>query len=182
MSYYSDGNLARQVVRPQPYVLPEYDGREEERQRAERQRRLQQEAAIRRQYKAAGRLHARTVTRLLLVFLLVGSVAGFVTWRSAKLTEMSFLNAGLQRQIGQLDKENSLIQDKITTKASMQTTREMAASRLGMQKVTSEQIRYVSSVYFRAEIEIPDGGGYLAGQNLSEAEWLAAIETWVKNH
>ena len=45
MSYYSDGNLARQVVRPQPYVLPEYDGREEERQRAERQARLQQEAA-----------------------------------------------------------------------------------------------------------------------------------------
>ena len=108
-------------------------------------------------------------------------MAGFVTWRRAKLTEMSFLNAGLQRQIGQLDKENSLIQDKITTKASMQTTREMAASRLGMQKVTSEQIRYVSSVYFRAEIEIPDGGGYLAGQNLSEAEWLALSRPGSKN-
>lgn len=182
MSYYSDGNLARQLVSPAPAPVPLRRPPDREEQKKARQRQLVREAAIRKQYKAAGRAHAKAVLRLLTVFLLVASVAGFVVWRSAKITEMSFVNAGLRRQIAELDKENGLLQDRIGQKASLQTTRQQAADQLGMQKATSDQIRYLSSIHFqtREDQDTKQGQGYR--EILADSELLSVIEAWVKDH
>ncbi|NLA95471.1 MAG: hypothetical protein GX838_01315 [Clostridiaceae bacterium] len=182
MSYYDDGNLARQLAGPAPRLDPLPRPRDLEAEKKARQAKLVREAAIRKQYKVAGRAHAKAVLHLITVFVLVGSVAGFIVWRSAKITEMSFVNAGLSRQIGELDRENSLLQDRIAKKASLQTTREQATEQLGMQKATSEQIHYVSSIYFQAgddkNVSLKQG----RREVLADNEWLAMIEAWVKDH
>ena len=116
------------------------------------------------------------------VFVLVALAAGFIVWRSAKITEMSFVNAGLRRQIAELDKENSLLQDKIAKKASLQTTRQEAAEQLGMQKATSDQIHYVSSIHFQGGEEQDRSSSQGYREITADSEWLTMIEAWVKNH
>ena len=74
MSYYDDGNLARQLTRPIPLQRP----RELEAEKSDRRERLVREAAVRRQYKMAGRAHAKAVLRLTALFILVASAAALV--------------------------------------------------------------------------------------------------------
>ena len=95
MRYDQDGNLARPLEGGMPYVLPEKTTPAQiiEAQKRERRQALQREAAVRKEYKAAGRLHAQSLARLLLVFSFLVAAVGLTVWRSAKITEMSFLNA-----------------------------------------------------------------------------------------
>lgn len=182
MTYYDDGNLARQLSGPAPRLAPLARPRDLEAEKKARQNRLVREAAIRKQYKAAGRAHAKAVLRLMAVFVLVAAVAGFVVWRSAKITEMSFINAGLGRQIAELDKENGLLQDRIAKRASLQTTREQAAEQLGMQKATSGQIHYISTIHFQRSDNTGDSQLQGRREILADNEWLAVIEAWVRDH
>ena len=178
MSYYDDGNLARQLTRPIPLQRP----RELEAEKSDRRERLVREAAVRRQYKMAGRAHAKAVLRLTALFILVAAAAGLIVWRSARITEMSFVNAGLRRQIAELDKENGLLQDRIAKKASLQTTRQQAAEDLGMQKASSRQIHYVSSIHFQKGEDSQHGRPQQGLEILADDEWLAVIEDWVRDH
>jgi cell division protein FtsL len=182
MTYYDDGNLARQLTDPYPYQEPVLRPEVVEAEKRARQRALQRQAQIRRQYKAAGRMHARAVLRVSALLLAIASLAGFIVWRNARITEMSFINAGLRRQISELDKQNGILEDKIAKKVSLQTTREQAAEQLGMQQATSDQIHYVSSIHFLQQGDQDAGQGQDRRQVLADSEWLDAIETWVKNH
>ena len=56
---------------------------------------------------------------------------------------MSFYNAGLKRQIKEIDKENSLLQDKILSKTSLYNLKDIASAELGLQKPGSEQIVHI---------------------------------------
>lgn len=178
MSYYQDGNLARQLDIAAGYPAPDvaYSPPDlaEERKRLRRER-LQQEARIRRQYKAAGRIHAKTVVGLLAVFSLIAAVAGFSVWRSAKITEMSFLNAGLRRQINELEEQNILLQDRVSGKASLQVARQQAVEELGMQKAAADQILHVPY----ASVQVGKLGYGDAQAFLTDSDCAALIEDWV---
>ena len=144
MRYMQDGNLARVLNQPAiPHELPEIllpnpDDSAAERER--KQRRLKQEAHIRHQYNDLSRSRRKAVLRMLSIFLVLAGVVGFIVWRSAKVTEMSFLNAGLKRQITEFKKQNSLLQDKISGKSSLRMVKEAAANEYGLQKASPEQI------------------------------------------
>jgi len=168
----------RLLAAPVPYEVGLPEPRVIETGKKARQAQLQRQAQIRRQYKAAGRAHARTLARLMVLFLVLASAATLVVWRSARIAEMSFVNAGLRRQIGELDKQNGLLQDQIAKKASLETTRAQAAERLGMQKANAGQVHYLSSIYYQR-------GGAAGGQVLLDGAgegrgWMAVIEDWVR--
>ncbi len=178
MSYYQEGNLARQLDSAISYPAPGVDlsppGLAEERKRLRREQ-LQQEAAIRRQYKMVGKVHAKTVVKLVTVFSLIAAVAGFSVWRSAKITEMSFLNAGLRRQINELEEQNILLEDRVSGKASLQVARQQAVEELGMQKATADQILHLPY----ASLQLGNKGYHDLQALLTEGECAALIEDWV---
>lgn len=176
MSYYDDGNLARQLDYDVPYAIPgrrtDVPKEVEARKRARRER-LKQEEAARKEYKVAGRIHARQVLRLVSIIAIISVLAGFIVWRNARITEISFANAGLQRQINEFEKQNSLMQDRIAGKASLQMVKERAVEYLGMQKVASEQFIRVSGAQFIVNDSHP-----LSSQ--SDEACMDLIEDWVK--
>ena len=147
MRYYYDGNLAEKHNRQSvPYELPDvyvpqFD--EIDPDHGKRERRLVEKNNIRLQYKSLKRWRVRVSLRLLSVLLILATAVGYVVWRGAKLTEMSFYNAGLKRQIKEIDKENSLLQDKILNKTSLYDLKNIASTELGLQKPGSEQIVHV---------------------------------------
>ncbi len=184
MRYGQEGNLATKAYqRAIPYELPEIVPNPEEIEALKRRKRqqLQQENAIRHQYKSVTHLRVKTTMRLLAVFLALASVIGFVVWRSAKVTEMSFFNAGLKRQINELVKQNSLLQDKISGKSSLQMVKDVATSQLGLQKAASDQIMYVPATILRSA---SNGDGSEISQDIQSirlpAENMALIESWVR--
>ncbi len=179
MSYYQDGNLARKVA--VPYAVPKVRTTPpdvKEAQKKARREQLQKEADIRSQYKAVGRTHARTVLRLVCLFMVLATAVGFIVLRNARITEMSFVNAGLKRQIGELDKQNGLIEDRVAAKASFQVTRDQAAEELGMQKASADQIRYISA----AQLRLPASGELDTEALLSDLECARTIENWVRDN
>jgi hypothetical protein len=109
--------------------------------------------------------------RLLMVFLAVVVAAVFITWRNAKIAEMSFYNTGLRRQIVEYEKENSLVYDQLASKTSLQAIEERALDALGMQKASSD-----------AMVRLGDsnrvGGVFTAlGSPMDDSE---VIEQWVE--
>ncbi len=177
MRYDQDGNLARPLEGGMPYVLPEKTTPPSiiEAQKQERRQALQREAAVRKEYKAAGRLHAQSLARLLLVFSLLAAAVGLTVWRSAKITEMSFLNAGLGRQIRELEEQNAVLQDRVSGKASLFVAREEAVSQLGMQTATSGQIYHLSALDLnQGQAADTDGLGLL----MSDQDCLDLVEKW----
>jgi cell division protein FtsL len=151
MSYYEDGNLARPLDYGVPYAIPKRrveSPAEREAKKHEKREQLKREEAARKEYKAAGRVHTGLAFRLVFVILMISALSGFIVWRNARITEISFSNAGLQRQINEFEKQNSQMQDHVAGKASLQMVREQAVDLLGMQKVASEQVIRVSSAHF----------------------------------
>ncbi|NLA71749.1 MAG: hypothetical protein GX850_04925 [Clostridiaceae bacterium] len=183
MNMYEDGNLARQFARPASYALPQVDAPhpdEREAKKKARRETLRSEAAIREQYKIASRNRTRAAFRLFTVFIALTVAVGFVVWRSAKITEMSFVNAGLSRQISEFEKHNSLLQDRISAKSSLQVVRDNATNRLGMQKAASDQILLVPAAILRAGsdqdllLEHNSPGKRFVNENVE------LIESWVR--
>jgi hypothetical protein len=131
MRYYYDGNLAEKHNRQSvPYELPDVyvpQLDEIDPDHGKRERRLVEKNNIRLQYKSLKRWRVRVSLRLLSVLLILATAVGYVVWRGAKLTEMSFYNAGLKRQIKEIDKENSLLQDKILNKTSLYDLKNIAS-------------------------------------------------------
>ncbi|MGI6157156.1 MAG: hypothetical protein ACOYH4_01570 [Saccharofermentanales bacterium] len=177
MSRRVDGNLARQMdVTPYPMpdieVAPHPD--EIAREKAEMRRRLQRDAVIREEYKLAGKARAKTAVRLFAVVFAVAFAVGLIVWRSAKMTEMSFVNAGLKRQIGEYERQNSILHDRVSSQSSLIAVRESAASELGMQKATPGQIIYVPAAM------AANDGTDLTSPLFSKDDSIAQIEQWVR--
>lgn len=177
MSYYQDGNLARPLEDLVPYGLPEKSQSPDivEAQKRARRQALQREAAVRQEYKAAGRLHARSLVRLVLVFAILSAALGLTVWRSAKITEMSFFNAGLSRQIRELEEQNVILQDRVSGKASLHVAREEAVAQLGMQKASAGQVHVLSA------IELRQGQAAFSDSQvlMTDQECQDLLESWV---
>ncbi len=184
MRYYSDGNLAEQLARQPVPELPDINvpRRDEiDPEHGKREKYLVENNEIRLQYKRHGRWRLKVSLRLLSILLVLSTAIGFIVWRGAKLTEMSFYNAGLKRQINELDKENSLLQDKILNKSSLYAVKDVATSELGLQKPGSDQIVYVPAAILNPAIEDDDADtASLNGTNRSPAESMKLIESWVR--
>ena len=177
MRYYQDGNLARHLEGLVPYGLPEKSQSPDivEAQKRARRQAQQREAAVRQEYKAAGRLHARSLVRLVLVFALLSAALGLTVWRSAKITEMSFFNAGLSRQIRELEEQNVILQDRVSGKASLHEARVEAVAQLGMQKASAGQVHVLSA------IELRQGQAAFSDSQvlMTDQECQDLLESWV---
>ncbi len=143
-SRYKEGNLARQLHRMPAinYPMPDIEREKKEAKKARAQR-LQYNETVRQDYYSAGKIRAKLLRRLFSVFLVVVVAAGFIAWRSAKIAEMSFYNTGLKRQIGEYEKENSIVYDQLASKTSLQAIEERATTALGMQKASSDALVYL---------------------------------------
>ncbi len=184
MRNYSDGNLAEKYYQqPIPYELPDiYDPDKAEEEKKRRTNRLERDNELRYRYKSVTHARVRVSLRLLSIILALATVVGYIVWRSAKVTEMSFYNAGLKRQISELDKQNSLLQDKIFSKSSLNTVKEAASSELGLQKPGSDQIIYVPAAILKPVISGEDADA--AEQHHTArvpAESMKLIELWVRS-
>lgn len=174
---YLDGNLARPLETDFRSPLPAGPDpvRQKEAGREARRRSLAREEALRREYKAAGRLHARALARLLLVFITLSAAVGLSVWRGARITEMTFMNAGLNRQIRELEQQTIILQDRVSGKASLQAAREEAAARLGMQKASAGQVLVLSALDLKTgPASSGEGLGFMTDQAC-----LDLIESWV---
>ncbi|HHW93613.1 MAG TPA: hypothetical protein GX734_03870 [Clostridiaceae bacterium] len=187
MRYYSDGNLAEQLSQqPIPYELPDVyipHPDEVEEQKRRNRKRLEEVNHVRYQYKSITRSRARVSLRLLSVLLALATVVGYIVWRSAKVTEMSFYNAGLKRQIKELDKQNSLLQDKIFSKSSPLAVKDVATSELGLQKPSSEQILYVPAAILTPALSDEEAAEVHQDNTARiSVENMKLIESWVRSH
>lgn len=174
---YLDGNLARPLETDYGYPLPSRPDpvRQKEADREARRRALAREEALRREYKAAGRLHARTLFRLFLVFVALSAAVGLSVWRGARITEMTFMNAGLNRQIRELEQQTIILQDRVSGKASLQMAKEEAVARLGMQKASAGQVLVLSALDLKAgPVSFGEDPGLMTDQVC-----LDLIEAWV---
>ncbi len=191
MRYYSDGNLAKTYYQQSiPQELPDVfapypddDVEKNKENKRRRQNRLEQENEVRYRYKSVTRARTKISLRLLAVILALATVVGYIVWRSAKVTEMSFYNAGLKRQISELDKQNSLLQDKIFSKSSLNTVKDAASTELGLQKPGSDQIIYVPASILKPVIsgeEIDAAAEEIRAARLP-AENMKLIELWVRS-
>ena len=88
---------------------------------------------------------------------------------------MSFLNAGLRRQINELEEQNILLQDRVSGKASLQVARQQAVEELGMQKAAADQILHVPY----ASVQVGKLGYGDAQAFLTDSDCAALIEDWV---
>lgn len=186
MRQYSDGNLAKKLNQQSiPYELPDVyvpQLDEIDPDYRNRERHLLENNKIRLQYKSLSRWRAKVAFQLFAVLLALAAAIGFIVWRGAKLTEMSFYNAGLKRQISELDKENSLLQDRILNKSSLYAVKDIAASELGLQKPGTDQIVHVPAAIL---MSTADGEETNTVQQHSTvrvlAESMALIESWVRS-
>ncbi|NLZ66892.1 MAG: hypothetical protein GX910_04490 [Clostridiaceae bacterium] len=171
---YEEGNLARPLEYYVPaisYPMPGIEQPDKEKKDKSRKKNLEYIEFNRRAYYSAGKLRAKMARRLLMVFLAVVVAAVFITWRNAKIAEMSFYNTGLRRQIVEYEKENSLVYDQLASKTSLQAIEERALDALGMQKASSD-----------AMVRLGDsnrvGGVFTAlGSPMDDSE---VIEQWVE--
>ncbi|NMB29000.1 MAG: hypothetical protein GX991_02940 [Clostridiaceae bacterium] len=181
MRYYSDGNLAEKLNRqsvprelPDVYI-PQLD--EIDPDHGNREKRLVEKNNLRLQYKSLKRWRAKASLRLLSVLLVLVTAVGYIVWRGAKLTEMSFYNAGLKRQIKEIDKENSLLQDKILSKTSLYNLKDIASAELGLQKPGSEQIVHIPATVLMKPLD----DEVMNVMTRMPMESIELIESWVRS-
>lgn len=182
MSEYEYGNLAlnaepspqhypRPISEPLPY--PDYES--ERRAREEKRRSLQYANNVYAAYKQSTRARTRHMLSLIIVVMIAAFILGISVWRYAQIVELNFSNVRLTRQIKELEKENSLIQNEISNKMSLEEIKENASREIGLQRANPEQIiqlnfSAVDKVIFAAEA---------APENMEYDFAVSTIEEWV---
>ncbi|MDD4323375.1 MAG: hypothetical protein PHR37_00880 [Eubacteriales bacterium] len=148
--YDTDGNLARQMrgysayQLPIPQEIPERRFAEEEAKRIKRRRQLQQEAEIRKTYRALCRERVRTCVGIIAAVALMTVMVSFIVTRYAHITEMTFLNAGMKQRIETLEMSNNSLTNKLSEQYNFENIKEIAQNGLGLQQAGSNQILYVN--------------------------------------
>lgn len=189
--YDSDGNLARQMRSysayqlPAPQEMPERRFAEEEAKRIRRRRQLQQEAEIKKTYRALSRERIRTCIGIIAAVTIMTVMVSFIVTRYARITEMSFLNAGMKQRIDNMEMSNNALNNKLSEQYNFENIKEMAQSDLGLQQAGSNQILYVNGQSFD-KILINNSGSdtdssWLAGRLHSYQENVCTIEYYVEN-
>ena len=147
MSQYDiDGNLARKISPysayslPRPQEMPERRFAEEEAKRIKRRRQIQREAEIRKTYRAQSRERVFTAVAVITVLALMTLMVSFIVTRYARITEMSFLNAGMKQRIENLEMSNNSLNNKLSEQYNFDNIKEIAQSDLGLQQAGSSQI------------------------------------------
>lgn len=181
MNRYEHGNLALKgnlapelypYTSPGPLPLPDYET--ERRNRERRLHRLQYENSIYLNYKQGTRARSRHLFSLVLVVIAAVAVLGISVLRYAKITELNFSNVRLNREIKELEIENSLIQNAIINKINLDEIRENARTEAGLQQVSPQQI-------VQLDFSVSDKVVYTTG-SASEMEYDFAVDTvidWV---
>lgn len=128
----ADGSAAR-VISDQEYQLR----RQQEKERAARQRRLRNRNQVR------ARRQAKYNTIRVAVYLLVVTafLLAYVALQSSVTTSMKKL-ANLQSQIATLKAENSATENRMNAGANLETVKDKAQKSLGMVYADSSQIVY----------------------------------------
>lgn len=148
--YDTDGNLARKVGAysayrlPRPQEMPERRFAEEEARRIKRRRQMQQEEEIRRTYQALSRERVRSCIAIITVLALMTGMVSFIVTRYARITEMSFLNAGMIQRIEEMEMSNNTLNNKLSEQYNFENIKEAAQSNLGLQAAGNSQILYVN--------------------------------------
>ncbi|HZJ90510.1 MAG: hypothetical protein GXY99_08435 [Clostridiaceae bacterium] len=148
--YDTDGNLARNMRSysayrlPTPQEMPERRFAEEEAKRIKRRRQMQQEAEIRNTYRALSHERVRTCIAIITVVAMMTVMVSFIVTRYARITEMSFLNAGMKQRIEQMEMSNNALNNKLSEQYNFENIKEIAQSDLGLQLAANSQILYVN--------------------------------------
>lgn len=181
MNRYEHGNLALKdnlapelypYATPEPLPLPDYEP--ERRKRERRLRRLQYENQVYLNYKQDTRARSKHLFSLVLVIVAAAAVLGISVLRYARITELNFSNVRLNREIKELEIENSLIQNAIINKINLDEVRENARAEAGLQQVSPQQI-------VQLDFSASDKVVYTTG-SASELEYDFAVDTvmdWV---
>ena len=75
---------------------------------------MQQEDEIRNTYRALGRERVRTCIAIITVVAMMTVMVSFIVTRYARITEMSFLNAGMKQRIEQMEMSNNALNNKLS--------------------------------------------------------------------
>ncbi len=151
MSKYDfEGNLARQYKSysphylPTPQEIPERRFAEEEAKRIKRRRELQREAEIKKRYRALSRERIRFCIGVIAAVALMTLMVSVVVTRYARITEMSFLNAGMKQRIENVEMSNNALHNKLSEQFNFEAIKDTAQNDLGLQLAGSNQILYIS--------------------------------------
>ncbi len=182
MNNHERGNLALQMEAapdyypyssPAPWPYPDYEA--ERKKREQRLKRLQYESSVYSQYKQGTRARSRYLSSLIIVIVTAAVVLGFSVWRYAKIVELNFSNVRITRQIKELQKENSLLQNAIASKMCLEDIRKSAHEEIGLQEANSGQI-------IQIDFSASDKVIFIAGSAHNEKNIEFAIHTvedWV---
>ena len=121
--------------------MSQYDT--EEAKRIKRRRQMQLEAEIRNTYRALSHERVRTCIAIITVVAMMTVMVSFIVTRYARITEMSFLNAGMKQRIEQMEMSNNALNNKLSEQYNFENIKEIAQSDLGLQLAANSQILYV---------------------------------------
>lgn len=189
--YESDGNLARQMRSysayqlPTPQEMPERRFAEEEAKRIKRRRQLQQEAEIKKTYRALSRERVRTCIGVVMAVAAMTVMVAFIVTRYARITEMSFLNSGMKQRIERVEMSNNALFNKLSEQYDFEYIKDKAQSNLGLQVAGSNQIIYVnghnSDKTLVGDSVSADENSLAMGRLYSYQENIGTIEYYVES-